>query len=264
MKKKATNSTKSTCDQWDNCENFTCFTLDWDSDYFNVKAGKVILKNEVSKETMDNLKSELKKFEFITIYNINNNNLNNHWICGEINAVLVDINIQYVKKISKPENELEDFNDIEIQSNYEYNTQVVEIANEEFKYSRFYNDDNLSKLKSEEIYLNWIKNSFNKENKFFILPRDNDKIQGFILFSVDRLSNSIVIELIAVSKNYQGIGIGGKMIKALEKYGYDNNVGFIKVGTQLNNIEANNFYQRNGFKYSNCSSIYHWWNKKTN
>ena len=40
-----------------------------------------------------------------------------------------------------------------------------------------------------------------------------------------------------------------------------NNLSEIHVGTQLNNIKAQNFYIKCGFKHINNNSVYHWWIK---
>lgn len=229
--------------------------LDWDTKYFNKKCGKIILDKSMNEKDFEDIKRECLGYDFITISNENNDIINNEIICKKTKSVLVDINIQYEKKV------LEEFatdENIHISSKIHKNCEILKMAKETFNFSRFFNDKNLEKDKASKIYYEWVKNSFEKSNKFFLILKENNKIIGFILFS--KIDSNIVIELIAVDKNTQNKGIGKRMMKQLESYSYKSNIDFIRVGTQLNNIQANNFYQNNGFIYKKCTSIYHWWN----
>ena len=70
-------------------------------------------------------------------------------------------------------------------------------------------------------------------------------------------SNSIIIDLIAVSKNERGKGIGKEMLNFLvisKKYKY---IDFILVGTQLKNIQSINFYERSNFLIQKCNYVFH-------
>ena len=69
------------------------------------------------------------------------------------------------------------------------------------------------------------------------------------------------LELIAINEKTKGKGIGTKLIKALESFAIENSLHTINVGTQLNNIQAQNFYEKNGYKHIINNSIYHWWIK---
>lgn len=167
---------------------------------------------------------------------------------------LVDVNIQFIKKINlKEKNE---FNDkINIKNNMEYDEDILNIAKESFIYSRFINDNNLKN--GDKIYYEWTKNSFDRDDKYFCIYKTNKKCNGYILFSME--NNEITIELIAVDKNLKGKGIGHELILKMENFAKENDIKYIKVGTQLNNIYAQNFYVGCGFKHITNHSIYHLW-----
>lgn len=82
-------------------QNIELLSLDWDSDYFGVKSAKVNLYKEISKQDQKKIIKNSTKFEFITISNLNNNNINNAWIGEDTDAFLTDMNVQLSKKVKK-------------------------------------------------------------------------------------------------------------------------------------------------------------------
>ena len=63
----------------------------------------------------------------------------------------------------------------------------------------------------------------------------------------------------AVNRKHKGNGIGHELINGIENFAEKNKLKRIKVGTQLNNISAQNFYENCGFKHVANHSIYHLW-----
>ena len=57
----------------------------------------------------------------------------------------------------------------------------------------------------------------------------------------------LIIDLIALSKNYQNKGLGKQLINKLE-FIYKNRFNKIIVGTQSNNVQSIKFYNKVGFK----------------
>lgn len=237
-------------------EKYEIKELKWDSDFFGVKSAKIVLKKEVDENDINEIIDKVKKesYEFITINNLNNNDTNNYYLQKIKNIFLADVNIQLVKNIKEVDYDLDSH--IVIKNNMEYNSELLKISKESFIYSRFYNDKRLKN--SENIYVNWTENAFNQKDKFFCVYKNKDIIAGYTLFSTE--NENLIIELIAVNKEVQTKGIGSELIKSLAKYAYENNLKEIHVGTQLNNINAQNFYIKNGFKHCTNNTIYHWWN----
>ena len=237
-------------------EKYEIKQLEWDTKFFGVNSAKVILKAEISTNDLNEILEKLKKqeFQFVTIQNVNNNDNNNFFIKDIGKAFLVDINIQFEKKINLNEKDL-NCKKIKIQNNMQYNKDILDIAMESFVYSRFINDKNLKN--GDKIYYEWTKNSFGNKDKFFCIHKTNGKINGYLLFSIEK--NEIIIELIAVNKQLNRKGIGHELIKALEQFTMENNIKYIKVGTQVNNIRAQNFYINCGFKHITNHSVYHLW-----
>lgn len=229
--------------------------LDWDTKYFGVNSAKVVIHEKMEEEEFDLLLQKVKEFQFVTFTNVNNNPFNNFLIGKMSSGFLVDTNMQFQKQVT---GKLEPVA-YQIASNCEEMNEVTQIASDSFNYSRFFNDPNLDFEAAKNIYANWVKNSFRSPDKYFILAKEKE-IVGFLLFS---LTESIAtIELISLSAQAQGKGVGTKLISALENFSHEKEISFIRVGTQVDNIHAVNFYLNRGFKYNERSSVYHYWPRK--
>lgn len=232
--------------------------LNWDTEMFEKKSAKIILNEEISIEELNNIKRYIdsNEYEFVTIENKNNIEENNVVLSNLNGVFLADVNIQFAKKIEVDKINRKTKNII-IKNNLDYNEEIVNISKNAFKHSRFIYDKNLNSNKYI-VYSEWVKNAFNKENKYFGCYTEKDKVLGYVLFSIHK-DSSITIELIAISINNKGIG--SKLINQIENFAIKNNITTLNVGTQLNNLNAQNFYEKNGFKHIANNSIYHWWSR---
>ena len=124
------------------------------------------------------------------------------------------------------------------------------------------NDPYLPVEKARAIYGDITKNAFRKKGRFFVIFETAEFIAGFLLFSMDTSTLYARIELIAIDQNHRGNSIGRSLITSMENYVGSKGIETIRVGTQLSNIDALNFYTSIGFKYLECNSIYHYWPSK--
>lgn len=229
--------------------------LDWDTEFFGVTCAKAVLHQPLNKSDWNELKLKFNDYEFISIVNENSEPLNAQLIGKETNAFLADVNIQFKKKIS---GSIEASKNVTIHKSLERNNQILELST--FQFSKFVEDPELAKRGGELIYREWLINSFNKQNKFFALSKNKTKldINGFLLYSY--LNNECVIELIAVNQNETNRGIGIELFNTIENDAYQQGIKEIKVGTQVRNINAINFYHKVGCKQVGCHQVFHLWN----
>lgn len=237
-------------------ENFKFYKLDWDTHYFGVSCAKAILLDAISKEEWSTFKKQFPNYQFISIENRNSNITNSQLIGRETKAFLADVNVQFTKHTTFKSIPLDN---IEIRDNLDYNTEVVNLTS--FKFSKFIEDPEFAKRNGHEVYTQWITNSFNKDDKYFALYKNSNKsIDGFILYSFQ--SSGCVIELISVSGTASNKGIGTLLLNAVTNNAFLKNCHRINVGTQLKNLQAINFYHKNGFKQHECHQVYHLWMPK--
>ncbi|MEV5037251.1 GNAT family N-acetyltransferase [Peribacillus frigoritolerans] len=238
-------------------ENAVTFhDLVWDTEYFGITSAKAILNRPLSINEWVKLKTRFKDYQFISIVNLNSEPVNTQLIGKDTCAFLADVNIQFVKMIEGPHaHEVQ--KNITVHQSLERNDQVIDIA--DFQFSKFTEDPELAKRGGDQVYRKWLINSFNKSEKFYALSKDeNGELNGFLLHSY--LGNSCVIELIAVSQNVTKGGIGTSLFKAVENEAHQRGCGEIRVGTQVRNKGAINFYHKLGCKQVGCHQVHHLWN----
>ena len=240
---------------------FEIFPLDWDSNFFNMKCGKLIVRSPLMK--WGKIANQLNEFDFITIQNPGNNISVNQLIAENTTAYFVDMNIQFSKKLgnfSAPvelgEKECQILSAMKINDTEIKNLLVEE---DDFKFSKFVCDLRMKQRKGYRVYQEWINNARDTENKFFALYYIERKVGAYILFSIT--DDTCIIELVKVNRENQGQGIASKMINQIELFCYERDVTMLNVGTQVNNIPAINLYHSLGFKEVSRVSVFHLWNK---
>ncbi len=232
--------------------------LDWDTKFFNYPSYRLQLNSELNSNELEDLVDILNKKGFYTIQCKSGIQKNISWISENTKAVLVDVNMQFINKLSINYSDSFD-DDIKIENNFPYNDAIISFISSGFNYSRFINDVNINNDKALNVYVEWMKNAFDKEDKYFSIYSIENKTLGVILFSIDKFQNSIVLELVCVNKKFQSMGIGTKIIKSIFSYAKRHTIKNIKVGTQLNNISAINFYINNGFLVNDVYYTFHLW-----
>lgn len=230
------------------------YALQWDTNYFGINCAKAILHKPLTSFDWEELKDKYKTYQFISIENRNSEPKNAQWISKHTTAFLADVNIQFTKKLEGPYKMPEH---VEISNTQQRNDQLVKIA--DFQFSKFIEDPELAKRGGTQVYHQWLINSFGKPDKYFALSKTtNGQVNGFLLHSY--LKNSCVIELIAVAINDTKSGIGASLFRAIEYAAYERGCVEIRVGTQVRNISAINFYHKVGCKQVGCHQVYHLWN----
>lgn len=234
---------------------FELYELDWDSKFFGVTCAKAILYEPLSLADWDILKGKFYQYQFVSIVNRNSEPSNAQLVGRETSAFLADINVQFVKmldeRVGSPKA-------VETYQGMMRDDRLLEIV--EFPFSKFVVDPELRKRGGKLVHQQWIVNSFGKDDKYFAVSKDdsNGAPDGFALHSYN--GDVCLIELIAVSKNKKKLGIGTKLFMAIESAARHRGCTKIRVGTQVRNISAMNFYHKVGCKQVECHEVYHLWN----
>ena len=76
------------------------------------------------------------------------------------------------------------------------------------------------------------------------------KITGFVhaeLYESLYMDTGLNILGLAVDSNFQGQGIGKKLMSAIEDYTLKNNISFIRLNSNVRRVEAHKFYESIGY-----------------
>lgn len=230
-------------------------SLQWDTDFFGVKCARVYIKKELNDEQYEALQKDIRDYVFVVLDNEVGSYKNNQLLCQLNNCYLVDIPITYCFNTSS---RVENVDGVSIKSNMAYSAHLLQIARNAFKLGRFYKDMNITKEKASELYVSWLKNAFNRDDKYFVVE---DSSNGFILFSETYDKRGLDIELIATDKAYSGRGVAKQMLTALKSYAVNLGYKYITVVTQADNVAAVNLYGGQGFKLENCMYTFHCWTR---
>lgn len=234
----------------------------WDSNIFNKKVGVINLEKYLTEEEIHELKKEIICYDLVVVKDFTNNFKNSEIISSELNGYIVDLNVQFFKKIIINDVAYNITSNEENVLNSKDRSKIIEIASNAFKHSRFYNDHNIEKHIADKVFGNWMIDSFENENKRIIVHKSDGEVLAFLLLYINDSLKEIIIELIAVDSNIAAKGIGKKLMSDFE-YSFSSEMYkeyIFKVGTQVNNITAMNFYIKNDYKIQRESRTYHIWN----
>ncbi|WPR77412.1 GNAT family N-acetyltransferase [Algoriphagus sp. NG3] len=120
-------------------------------------------------------------------------------------------------------------------------------------HSRFQTDPRLKQGEFQKLYKIWIGKAW-ETNQVYAAP----DLAGMVTVSVELSRGSI--GLIAVSEKHQGKGWGKKLVKAAEFECWQEGAREILIPTQESNIPACGLYKSLGYKPSEKTYIYHYWN----
>ena len=135
---------------------------------------------------------------------------------------------------------------------------IIEIARDSFEQSRFFHDPRFDRIKVSQIYPQWVRDSFEKTENFFII-KEQFAVRAFISVAVDRAASVLTIRLLAVDHAMQGKGMGQELIDWVIGYAGNEQIRRIEVGTQVGNYPAIRLYEKNRFRMAGAKYRFHIW-----
>ncbi len=222
----------------------------WDSDFFGIKIGRADVTTIDDLLKLSAMQSKLKEnFDLLYVFGPHNIEWN------QVGAKLVDEKIVYTKQIEKKQ---EDIN-VHIYKDKDVCNDLYRLALVSGEYSRYRLDFNLPKGSYEKLYRRWIEQSVNGilADRIFVYEEKGNYVGMITLKCQDKVAD---IGLVAVDWCMQGRGVGTKILQTLETYIAENtDANQLNVATQWNNTNARAWYEKNGFKVSSITKIWHLW-----
>lgn len=223
-------------------------SLIWDSAFFNLRVGQVIIENE------QNINFDIEDdFDLIYLKTSLERNVDiNAYSCS-----FSETRVVFEKEVLGNNNFLSthivSIHDV----NYKIND-LYELALESGKFSRFHLDPKFSKENFKKLYMTWIDNSLNKSFAGgFLVYKILDKIVGFVTYKT--CEDVATIGLIGINFKHQGKGLGTQLINAVENQLINTGFYILRIPTQLKNKEACNFYKKLRYLPVEKTQIKHYW-----
>lgn len=217
----------------------------WDSDFFNLKIGEV---NFADCKDCSNFS------DYDLLYIVSDEDFD-----IQIDSFTNSFSEQKVKFVKKLSEIFKTNKNIFSYSQTEDNIQdVYQLAFESGKYSRFLRDKNFGTEKFKELYKIWIDNSISKTfaDDVFVY-KTNEETAGLLTYKI--ADDEATVGLIAVSKQHQGKGIGSILLEHLETILFQKGIKNLMIPTQLENKQACNFYNKQGYSIFETIYIKHYW-----
>jgi len=228
--------------------------LTWDSQFFKKEIGKIVV-DYVDMVFYQEINHFIVNSPFDLIYIFEKNVEYEH--NPIVNKTLKDTKVLYQKTAHSSR--------IDVTSCKRYSDSVIKNINDLYSlaiasgaYSRYRIDPKFSKKNFEDLYTKWVDNSLNKTiaDDVFIYE-EHGNIIGFI--TVKYIEEKTEIGLIAVKDSYRGKKIGSSLLNTVECETIKRGKSYISVATQLSNLSACRFYEKNEYEIENKVNIYHIW-----
>jgi ribosomal protein S18 acetylase RimI-like enzyme len=133
---------------------------------------------------------------------------------------------------------------------------LEEIARASFFDSRFYADPNFTDERTAEMYALWVRRGIVDDDRLLLTT---DGRSGFIVCHFDTDRQVGTIDLIAVTDQARGRGVGSQLVEAAESAFSKAGMTRSRVITQARNVAAQRLYQRRGYLTASASLWLHRW-----
>jgi dTDP-4-amino-4,6-dideoxy-D-galactose acyltransferase len=231
--------------------------LEWDSSFFGKRIARVN-GNFLNQERVDLINTWGKQNAIDCLYFLASSEGDATVICAEQNGYhLVDLRITLsaqLKDLSIVQNQ-----DSSIRYANESDILALKtIAGLNHTNSRFFTDQHFDREKCRSLYEIWIEKCVRAPNGHVFVWEDSRKAIAYVSASLEP-DGTGKIELVGISPEWQGKGIGKQLISAAQCYFAANQVSTITTVTQGRNIHAIKLYQKCGFFIQSIELWYHKW-----
>lgn len=228
--------------------------LEWDSNFLGFRVGSISqLNTEILEHEFGNAK--LEKYKLIYLFAEADCFLSEDFL-QKYNGKLVDRKVLYVHELS--DQAIANHDQTNLYTSPEVSDDLLQLAYESGKYSRFKLDKNFATEVFTDMYKLWIENSVNGQiaDRIYVVEQDN---KTTAMLTLREKSETLHIGLIATAIESQGKGYGKQLINRTKQTAIELGLKYIEVPTQYDNKQACRFYEACGFRVKSVTNIYHFW-----
>lgn len=135
---------------------------------------------------------------------------------------------------------------------------LADIARTSHRDSRFYHDGNFSRARCDDLFETWLRKSMSGLAKVVFIASIRSCPIGYITCNcLD--GKTAQIGLFGIAAAFRGAGIGRQLLGSAAAWARGEGLEVLTVVTQGRNIDAQRFYQYNGFITADLKIWYHRW-----
>lgn len=140
---------------------------------------------------------------------------------------------------------------------------VCRIAENEFKYSRYHMDPNLSAGAAGRLKAAWVRNSCLGRASAVLVAEQDGECAGFALCNLLTKGQPVygVLDLIGVDRRYANRGIGKALVRGFLDFISASGAAYGIAGTQSHNLGSIRMYSTSGFALDTSELTYHYFRK---
>lgn len=101
-------------------------------------------------------------------------------------------------------------------------------------------------VSADELSAKSITERLNRSTTFVFTNKKNNVVCGFINFIIK--DQQVIIDMIALDARFQGLGLGGRLLRAAEKQGRKNGCVQSTLTVDDSNVKAYQFYEKHGYQ----------------
>ena len=228
----------------------------WLSEIIGRDTYKLVVDESLVAQTENFFPRWLEKFKGLKIFiysKIPTNQLSYAHFLEKSEFNLIETNVK-LRKLPGLKKDLKLSNNCELRfTKPKDEKQVINLAKNNFKFSRFHIDPLFNNSIANRIKGKWVENYYHgKRGNKLIIASVTEKIVGFLLLIRD--NQKFIIDLIAVDSKYQRQKIASDMIVYAESF-----IEYTEliVGTQITNIPSIRLYENLGFKMHSSEYVFH-------
>lgn len=232
--------------------------LDWDSEFFGRKIGRLIIANENDFDVNQFIHEAEASFDLVYVFSLQK------MLSANIvtNAQLSMVDIMVTMSIPFEENKY-------IGGDYEFRTSLTneelircyEISEQIAVVSRFYTEPLIGEIKTKQLYRKWIDNAINHTfSDGLFLQRVDNEIVGIHLIKTSVEDFTGYFTLTGVDVKYNRMGLGSKLWnQSFAYWANEMKINEIFSPFSFQNKESLNFHLKSGFnKVEDIKYLYHY------
>lgn len=244
-------------------ENNLCQFLEWDSNFFQIRIGKVNqthLDKESAQEIMDWCR--IQKIDCL-YFLANSDDPNTIRLAEKNHFQMVEIRLIMERSLKDwvPASRQKKDPSITIRYPEPKDLPVLEkIAAFSYIDSRFYFDQGFDPLKWQTYYSTWVRKSCQGGADLALVAEKDGLVVGYITGNLNKGNpQEGIYELTGVAPDARRSGVGQELFRSGLDWYVEHGVNTVWLATQGRNIPTQRMIQRNGFITRACQIYYHKW-----